>query len=159
MATRKALIFVNGELQQLPQGDTLDVTSGGIRLDIGRTNTNAGLIVIGQVVYPTSDTEVDLARANVAGTSDAIGLVASTSIAASAVGNIVVKGILEATTGEWDAVTGDVGGLTFNTEYFVDNTTPGKITSTPPGSGFIVRLGHAISTTKFRVLTQPPEAI
>ena len=107
MAVKKPLVITNGQIQQLQAGDTIE--HPGI---LNRTNNNAGAIVIGQAVYVDGAGTVDLAQADAAGTKDVLGLVVDTTIAAAAAGGVITTGILTATTGEWDAVTGQVGGLT-----------------------------------------------
>ena len=47
-------------------------------------------------------------------------------------GVIATGGPLTASTAQWDAITGQVGGLTPNTRYYLDPTTAGKLTITAP---------------------------
>ena len=88
--------------------------------------------------------------ADAAATKDVVGLVVDTSIASSATGDIQTGGLLEATTGEWDAVTGDAGGLTAGTQYFVDPDAAGMLTDTAPTTvdDFVCAVGIALSTTE-----------
>jgi hypothetical protein len=118
------------------------------------TNDNAGSIVIGQAVYVSSADSVDLARANDSTTSEVIGLVADTSIASSASGQIRTSGILTATTAQWDAVAGTTGGLTVGAVYYLSDAVAGglvEVIVTKPGS-FLVRIGVALSTTEMRLV-------
>ena len=117
-----------------------------------KTNNNASPIVICSPVYSDGSTTVDLARANAVGTSRVLGLVASTSISASATGNIVVDGLFTATTAQWDAVTGQSGGLTAGSLYYLSAATAGRLTTTPPsGSGEVIQpVGEATSTVEFK---------
>ena len=119
-------------------------------------NTNAGSISKCRVVYISGVEEVDLARANNTTTAKAFGLVADNSISASVSGNIQISGILEATTGQWDTVTGQSGGLTSGAIYYLSSATAGAMTTTAPVSGFIVELGKALSTTKFDLTIRRP---
>lgn len=147
MAVRKPLVIVNGQVQQLQAADTIDVpTSGGTI--ISAENGNAGSIVIGAPVYVSDDDEVDKARANAIGTSHVAGLVRDASIAAAATGTIQTDGVLTATTAEWDAVTGETGGLTAGARYFLDAATAGKLTQTAPTTvgQTVVKVGKALST-------------
>ena len=71
------------------------------------------------------------------------------------------NGVLVGTTAQWDAVvTGQTGGLTFNSLYFLDPTSPGKLTTTPPttaGSGQCnVLVGRAMSTTELALNIRDP---
>lgn len=118
------------------------------------TNAEAGAIVIGQAVYTFGSGSVKKANANASGTKDVIGIVGVASISGSATGAIFVAGIATATTGQWDTVTGQSGGLTSGAIYYLDATTAGKITSTAPGSGWIAPVGVAISTTQLRINVQ-----
>ena len=152
MALRSPLVMVNGEIQQLQSGDDINATiTGAIEYTV--TNDNAGSIVIGAPVYATAADHVDKAKADASATSKVIGLVKSTSIATSATGQIAVSGILVATTTQWDAVAGTTGGLTYNTEYFLDPSTAGKITATAPTTAgqYVVSIGTAMSTTELRI--------
>lgn len=65
---------------------------------------------------------------------------------------VAIDGWLTLTAAQWDAVTGDSGGLIPGAEYFVDST-PGTLTTTPPtSSGSVVAsVGHAVGTLNMRV--------
>jgi len=147
MAIKKSLVITNGQIEQLQAGD---------RLDLGNTftknNANAGTITIGQPVYITS-TDVDLAQANAQSTIRVAGLVYDTSVLTATPATVLVDGILTATTTQWDAVTGQSGGLTPGANYFLDPSTPGKLTLTAPTTvgQFVVRVGYAISSTEFEI--------
>lgn len=112
------------------------------------TNNQGSTINIAQAVFSNTSGNVQLARADAAGTKDVIGFVASSSIANSASGSIATSGTVTATTGEWDAVTGGSGGLVTNTKYYLSTTTAGNITSTAPATGWSVLVGIALSSTR-----------
>lgn len=153
MAQRKPLVIgSDGRPEELPTSDSLDAAVNSKDV-VSMVNGNAGSIVIGAPVYAKSTPgTVDLARANAAGTKNVLGLVADVSISAAASGNVQTDGILTATTTQWDAVTGQTGGLTPGTEYWLDAATAGKLTTTVPGSGnYLVRLGTALSTTEMEI--------
>ena len=84
-----------------------------------------------------------------------VGLVAATNISSAASGAIANGGFLSATTGQWDTVTGQTGGLTFGATYYLSNATAGKLTSTKPTSGFVVKVGVGMSTTKMAINIGP----
>ena len=153
MTVRKAIVLNAGQLEQLQAGDRLDIGD-----TINRINNNVGAINIGQPVYSVSGTAVDLAKADAQGTIRVAGLVVNTSIAAASPGDILPDGILVATTAQWDAVTGQVGGLTPGSDYFLDAATAGKLTTTAPTTPgeFVVRVGHALSSTEFEIEVQQP---
>lgn len=148
MATKQPLVITAGQIEQLQAGDNL--ASADL---FQRTNNNAGAIVIGQAVYVDGAGTVDLAQANAAGTKDVLGLVADTSIAAAVSGGIQTDGLLTATTGEWDTVTGQVGGLTAGSIYYLDPTTAGGLTATAPTTvgQFVCPVGRALSTTEMEI--------
>jgi len=157
MALRKPLVIVDGAIQQLQAGDSLDATV--LEADvIVRENGNAGTIVIGNVVYPDDNGTVDLAQADASGTVEILGLVSSVSITSAASGSIQTDGVLTATTGQWDVVAGTTGGLTAGTVYYLDPDTAGMLTATAPTSAgdYVVRVGVALSTTEFEISIQPP---
>lgn len=153
MAIKKPLVITDGQIEQLQAGDQLENANLLVR-----TNSNAGAIVIGQPVYSDSGTTVDLAQADAQGTIRVIGLVADASIANAASGGVLVDGVLTATTGEWDAVTGEIGGLTAGANYFLDAASAGALTQTAPTvtGEFVVRIGHALSTTELEIEVQQP---
>ena len=152
MSIKLPLVLSGGLIEQLQTGDSL-ATSPEIR---SFTNNNAGSIVIGQPVYMAAADHVDLAKANATGTTDVIGLVYDTTIVTTASGAVQVDGVFVATTAQWDAVAGTTGGLTFNTVYYLDPATAGKLTATPPSAAgqFSVMVGRALSTTELE-LTLP----
>lgn len=157
MALRKPLVMVNGQIQQLQSGDSLDAISSEVDV-VSRTNSNAGSITIGQAVYPDDNGAVDLAQADASGTVEVLGLVATPSIVSSASGSIQTDGILVATTAQWDVVTGETGGLVAGTVYYLDPSTAGSITSTAPTSSgqYVARLGMATSTTELEISIRSP---
>lgn len=152
MALRKPLVIVNGQVQQLQAGDTLDAVINEV--DVAQaTNNEAGAVVIGTAVYVDAAGTVKKAQANALLTSRILGLVQDITIAASAVGNIQTDGVFVATTGQWDAVAGTTGGLTPGVHYFLDPTTAGLITATAPTTTgeVVVNLGLALSTTELDI--------
>lgn len=157
MAAKKPLVITAGQIEQLQAGDTLDAAVSEVDV-VSKTNDNAGPIVIGAPVYQKSDGDVDLGRANAQGTVQLLGLVKDVSIAAAGSGLIQTDGVLVATTGQWDAVTGGSGGLTAGSAYYLDAATAGLLTTTAPTSvgQFVVRVGLAISTTEMEISIMPP---
>jgi hypothetical protein len=146
MARKKPLVLdSNGGIQQLQAGDYISEVDF-----LSQTNGEVGAIVIGAPVYKTSTAnEVKKARANASGTSNAIGLAADVTVAAGASANIQTDGVLTATTGQWDTITGGSGGLTPGSKYFLDDATAGKLTATAPTStsSYVQEVGIALSTT------------
>jgi len=157
MALKKPLVLDAGQIQQLQAGDTLDAPVSAIDV-IEMTNGNASPIVIGSPVYVDTNDSVDLAQADASGTVQLIGLVRAVSIAAAASGEIQTDGVLVATTGQWDAVTGETGGLVAGTVYYLSKDTAGELVlAAPTAAGeFVVRVGLALSTTELEITIEPP---
>lgn len=155
MALKKPLVIEAGQIQQLQAGDTLDAAvSGGDR--VIQTNDEATPIVIGMAVYNDANDGVKKAQANAASTQRLLGLVAAVSIAPAASGSVILNGVLTATTAQWDAVTGAVGGLLFGVFYYLDPATSGRITSVAPIAigQYVLQLGKALSTTELMIEIQ-----
>lgn len=154
MALRKPLVIVTGQIQQIQSGDVLDASLVG-EVDVVslENDTGAAAIVIGAPVYVKSAGKVDNAQADAVATVEVLGLVAVTTIAYQASGNIQTDGVLAATTGQWDAVTGETGGLTAGAVYYLDAASAGKLTQTAPSttSQFVIRVGKAVSTTDMEI--------
>ena len=155
MASRKPLVLINGQLQQIPTGDTIAVPVTGQTL-ISQTNGESVSIVIGTPVYSSGNDTVKKAKADASGTISLVGLVYDTSVATSAAGNVITDGVLSATTAQWDAVAGTTGGLTAGTDYFLSAATAGLMTATAPSTAgqYVQKVGRAISTTEMRLLIE-----
>lgn len=155
MALKKPLVITAGQIEQLQAGDTLDVNIAKL---ISRANNTGGALVIGAPIYLTSATDIAKAQANAQSTIRIAGLVYDLTIADTASGLVIVDGVLEATTGQWDAVTGETRGLTPGANYFLDAVTAGMLTQTAPTTAgqFVVRVGYALSTTEFEIEIQQP---
>lgn len=149
MAVRKPLVIDSGLIQQLQSGDQVE---GGLD-DSSYTNGEASSISICQAVYVSGADTVQLAQADSVSTSKVIGLVFDSSISSSASGRIQRSGTVEATTGEWDAVTGGAGGLSSGSEYYLSPSTAGGLTATAPSTvGQVVApIGIAKSTTELEL--------
>ena len=159
MSVKTPLVLGSDGLpQQLQAGDSILSAAATYTSRSVTNGEGATALVIGMAVYASAADTVKRAQANAKSTSQLAGLCLDVSIAAAAAGNIVTSGVLVASTAQWDAVAGTTGGLTFNTRYFVDPATPGKITSTPPTTvgQCLTSVGLAISTTEMELQIQPP---
>lgn len=156
MPSRKPLVLVDGLVRQLPSGDTLDAASSEVDV-ISLTNAGAGAAPIGSPVYISAANNFALARANAGATARPIALVKDASIAASAAGFVQTDGVLEATTAQWDTITGQTGGLTPGSVYFLSAATAGRLTTTAPTSSgeYVVRVGIAVSSTGLEISIHP----
>ncbi len=110
------------------------------------TNNDSVTITKGTPVY----SGFERAKADNSTTTKVIGL-AFENITSSSTGGIQTIGVVTATTEEWDVVTGDSGGLTPNTLYYLSETTAGKLKTTAPTTGYISPIGVAITTTQLRI--------
>jgi len=160
MATRVPLVLgADGQIQQLQAGDNITSPVNTPSIRSVTNGESATALVIGMPVYASAADAVKRAQANAKTTSLLAGLVYDVSIAAGAAGNIAQSGILVATAAQWDAVvTGESGGLTFNTNYFLDPANVGKLTATPPTTvgQCNTLVGRAISTTELEILLNQP---
>lgn len=150
MAKKKPIVMTNGMLEQLQAGDKLDLGNS-----VTKTNNTGGALVIGTPVVASGGNAVP-AQADAASTIRVAGLVQDITVADGDPADILTDGILVATTTQWDAVTGQTGGLTEGADYFLDAASPGQLTTTPPTTGYIVRVGHALSDTEFEIEVQQP---
>lgn len=84
-----------------------------------------------------------------------LGLATADADATLVVG-IQVSGEFEATANQWDAVTGQVGGLTPAARYFLG--AAGALTTTPPSSAgaSLVLVGTALTSTKMELGINAP---
>ena len=150
MAIKKPLVYDgDGDIERLQSGDSLETGADNISRVFTATT------VIGAPVYADSATSVQKAQANARATAIVVGLAAE-SVTAAGTGSVITDGALTATTGEWDAVTGETGGLTFNTKYYLSDAAAGAILEKGNLAGLtagdiMVELGVGISTTEMLV--------
>lgn len=116
----------------------------------GDTDLSKHLVVFdsatksGQVIYVSGDGHVDLAKADAASTMDAVGLSVN-AVTVNSTDYILTEGSVERS--DWTDVLGSAT-LTPGQIYYLSNTTAGNITASPPTvTGYVVRVGRAITTT------------
>ena len=117
-------------------------------------NETGGALVFGTPVFATAIAdEVAKADADALATAKVLGLIADASIADGAAGQALTDGRLSGSTAQWDVVTGQTGGLTPGSKYYLSAGTAGQLTTTPPtADGHVVApLGTAKSTTEFEI--------
>lgn len=159
MATRLPLVLgTDGLPQQLQSGDTITAPTNAPNLRAVTNSEAATAITIGTPVFMFAADGVKRAQANVKTTSQVAGVMYDVTVAAAGVGNIATSGVVVATTVQWDAVAGTAGGLIFNTLYFLDPATIGKITATVPTTvgQTVTLIGRALSTTELELNIQTP---
>jgi hypothetical protein len=118
-------------------------------------NSGAVVIPICTPVYIVTADKIAPAKADAVGTVKVVAL-ATAAIAVSAAGICQIEGILVATTGQWDAVTGGSGGLTAGSVYYLSAATAGGITTTAPTTGYVAQIGIALSTTELNIQIKQP---
>lgn len=158
MTVRQPLVLgPDGKIQQLQPGDSISTSVSTISV-IQVTNGDSVALPFGTPSYISAADTVKRAVASAAATALVSGLVFDPTVAAAAAGNLADSGTIVGTTAQWDAVTGQTGGLTFNSLYFLDPVTPGKLTTTPPTTvgQCNVLVGQAFSSTALKMLLAPP---
>jgi hypothetical protein len=140
MAIKTVLVVgSDGEYEQLQPGDTINAYSSTIDV-YSFTNGEATAITKGMVVYIDAANSVKKARANAGATSHAYGLVIDASVAAGGSAFIATDGV----------ITGLSGGTAGATAW-LDAATAGAITTTPPTSGYQVKVGTWLSATELEL--------
>ena len=158
MTLREPLVIISGQIQQLPGGDTINGATSGTNYTLEvLTNNQGSTINKGHVVYIDSANTVKLASANAAATTKAIGFVADTDIGTGNTGNIQHTGVLSANTAQWDAVTGETGGLVANQVYYLSSTTEGLTVNAAPTAAtkYVKPVGIGLNTTEMLILQHP----
>ena len=158
MALRNPIVVgANNELQALQAGDQVNVSTAGAAVRLMTNAEPATALAIGMPVYVSATNAVKRAQANAMATSNVYGIMFDVTTAALAFGQVAVDGVVTATTTQWDAVTGQTGGLTPNATYYLDPTTIAKLTTasiTTPGQ-VIQQVGKAGSITDFEICIGP----
>jgi hypothetical protein len=147
--TANATTFLRGDGTWAAPSANSDITT--------YLNSNAGTLNPGTPVYLSSADHFDKAQANAIGTAVVLGLTIA-SVTTGSAGTVRLSGTLTLTTGQWDAITGQTGGLTAGARYFLDPTTAGKLTTSVTDStgNFLSRVGQATDTTTMVIETQDP---
>jgi hypothetical protein len=130
----------------------------GSTLTFTLTNNSGVTANPGAAVYINGANAYGLAIASGFSTGGAIALVNATTLN-SASGLVTAAGGMTLTTGEWDAiVTGESGGLTSGSLYFLDPAAAGKLTVTAPTTAgqVITLVGRAISPTTLIITIGTP---
>ncbi len=145
--------FVAGSgitIEHTDDATTFTATGGGATSTVNMTNVDSGSVIKATPVYTFSNSTFKKAQANTQTTIRLVGLTVAT-ITQDAEGSIQTDGVFTASTGEWDTVTGDSGGLTPDATYYLSETITGKLKVTVPTSGYVVPVGFAVSTTQLKL--------
>ena len=117
-----------------------------------------GDVVPGTPVYTTIGSRFDVADATALPAAKMVGLATTSTLAGNAA-DVQTQDVLTLTTGQWDAVTGQTGGLTSGSTYWLDGASAGLITTTPPAtpvSGYNVRVGVALTSVALDIKIRAP---
>lgn len=109
----------------------------------------------------SADRTVTPGRANAAGTSSMTGLAAIPGVVGQPV-LVQFAGVLTLTEDQWDAVTGETGGLTIGVTYYLstgfqEGRLTQSVTSTP--GDFVAPAGVALSPTDFLIQLSTPAEV
>ena len=112
-----------------------------------RGSAQAGAAVAADIAGSGSNDHVVLARADFGATAFVVGLCVDDPISQDAI--IEDEGVVRLAGAQWDAVTGETGGLTIDERYYLSSTIAGHLTGIPPVAPgtFQTLVGIALSTT------------
>jgi hypothetical protein len=152
MSKKKPLVITNGQIERLQSGDRLDLSNSATK-----QNNTGNTVNIATPVYVSGTVNAVMAQADTQNTVRVAGLAESTTNNGDPM-EVFSDGVFVATTGEWDAVTGDSGGLTPGSDYWLSAATAGKLTTTAPDAtgNFVQRVGHALSATELEIEVGQP---
>ena len=148
---KKPIVITQGQLEQLQIGDVLAPVPNVFEAVNGESAT----ILIGGTVYISAANTVKYAKADDEVTKNAIAL-CTADIDSSEIGVVQVDGRLTLTIAQWDIATGDTGGLVPGTSYFLSEAVAGRISKIAPNTGFVAKIGIAVSTIDFEILISAP---
>lgn len=120
-------------------------------ITVSKMNSDAISLLKGMPVYIKTDGTVS--RSNSDATALAfLGFVYDTLIPVNGTGLIIVDGLLTASSGQWNAVTGGSGIVGANTYYL---SALGTISLTAPVSGYSREVGLALNSTDLQIRIMP----
>lgn len=128
-------------------------SAGGGGGSFGLLEAEAGdTLVAGELVYADVTSKWRKAKADATATARAYGFIVN-GVTATFAGLALNAGQLELLTTEWDAVSGETGGLTPGVQYFLSNATAGRITKDTASltTGFRVPVGKAVTVARMAV--------
>jgi hypothetical protein len=127
--------------------------------DSGRDNVieleTSVVLTPGQPVYSQNVSKWGHAKADTDPTAICTGL----CLLGAAVGfaaTVQTVGPIVLTIPQWTAVTGEAGGLTPGSTYWLDPSTAGRLTKAVPATGYQTQVGEAQTTTTFTIKIWEP---
>ncbi len=150
---KKSLVISNGQLEQLQAGDNL----ASIPIILELINGEEYSFLPGGPAYISSANTAKYANADDISSKNIIAFAVAETLAAET-GVFQLNGQLTLPTADWDAITGETGGLTPGAIYFLDDVDVARITKTAPTTigSYVVKVGIAISTTDFEIIIGTP---
>ncbi len=153
---KKPVVLGDDGLFRLVRSDeTLDASAKEVD-QVALVNGEASAIKIGSPVYISGSMTAKLAKADGIATRNTFGLVAELSILNGVSGNIQTDGQIVARKLDWDIVLGLIAnpitnpngtGLTPGAMYYLSETATGELKVTPPSTGWVQKIGIAVSET------------
>ena len=125
---------------------------------ISTNGESSDAILPGSPVYMTSAGAMKNALANALESSIVFGVCVNTSsVAVGAPLSVQSTGFVVLTTGQWAAISGQVGGLTPGRNYYLSVTTAGFVisTSTSASAKYSTLIGEAQTATKLKLSIEP----
>lgn len=148
MAVRKPLVIKDGQIQQLQAGDML--VGQNLSVDLTNASGSATIPKLNPVqIFANNQCSTAI---NITEDQHKVIGFAIEAIPPSTEGTVQILGVIEGTTAEWDAVTGDTGGLSPG-PYWLDDGVLTPVSSLPEtvDTRYVKRIGTAISATKFKI--------
>lgn len=133
---------------------------GGGNTTLSYTNAGTTALIRGMAVSSVVGGQVTAALGNIVGRF-VVGIFAdNVSLPQGGSGNVIVSGDLVQSASDWEAVTGEPGGLVPGQKYYLNFTQPGMLTRDPdinaaPASSYLVSVGYAVNQSTFRLDIEP----
>jgi len=152
MTARRPLVYIDGTKYVLPAGDVISGDVQNLNITAPMTNNDAVTITKGMPLYIHSSGNVRRAINTSLAASKVCGLCYDASVVSGGSAIVQVSGQLELAV--WTSITG-TAALTPDAYYFLDSTS-GRLTESPPTTGFITLVGIALTTTKLDIRINDP---
>jgi len=144
---KKPLVLTAGEIEQLQPGDSLQPSPNSLQLV---NNDTIDLPICTPVYIIAADA---MSHADATDFPSVIGMISEVVLIGNS-GTAQTDGKITALTTEWDAITGQIGGLTAGATYYLGSV--GGLVPIAPTTGFLARLGIAINSTDFEIKISRP---
>lgn len=150
MPVRKPLVYANGEVQVLQEGDLL---FGPAALPV--TNAHSETLLIATPVFLSGADLVLPARADHPDTKNVFGLVIDGDIPPGEVGVVAKDGVVSIP--DWTLITG-TSELVPGEKYYLSAALAGKLVAIPPNQNgqFIAQVGIAKNAFDLGITIMPP---